>query len=67
MFFFVFFLGGEVKNGAQSQTGDGQVLAGHHRGDRSAEQGCPGKCDGGVLHLLPEGWCLCSMSQGGMK
>lgn len=61
------FLGGEVENGAESQTGDGQVLAGHHRGDRSAEQGCPGQRDGGVLHLLPEGWCHCSLRQGIMK
>lgn len=52
-----FFLGGEVESGAESQTGDGQVLAGHHRGDRAAEQGRPGQRDGGVLHLLPEGWC----------
>lgn len=57
-FWGVFSLGGEVKNGAESQTGDGQVLAGHHRGDRAAEQGRPGQRDGGVLHLLPEGWCL---------
>lgn len=51
------FLGGEVENGAESQTGDGQVLAGHHRGDRSAQQGGSGHRDGGVLHLLPEGGC----------
>ncbi|TNN21735.1 hypothetical protein EYF80_068153 [Liparis tanakae] len=50
--------GGEVENGAAGETGDGQVLAGHHRGDRSAEQGGPGERHGGVLHLLPEGQCF---------
>ena len=50
-------VGGEIEKGAAGQTRDGQVLAGHHRGDRSEEQGRPGQRDGGVLHLLPEGWC----------
>lgn len=31
------FLGGAVEKGAEGQTGDGQVLAGHYRGDRSEE------------------------------
>lgn len=51
----MFFSGGEVEKGAEGQTGDGQVLAGHDRGDRSEEQGGAGQRDGGVLHLLPEG------------
>lgn len=53
----VFNSGGAVEDGAESQTGDGQVLAGHHRGDRTEEQGSAGQRDGGVLHFLPEGWC----------
>lgn len=61
------FIGGEVENGAESQTGDGQVLAGHHRGDRSAEQGGSGERHRGVLHLLPEGWCQRSLRLGLMK
>lgn len=31
-----FHAGGEVEKGAARQAGDGQVLAGHHRGDRFA-------------------------------
>lgn len=53
----VFDSGGAVEDGAESQTGDGQVLAGHHRGDCTEEQGSAGQRDGGVLHLLPKGWC----------
>lgn len=57
VFVVVFDTGGAVEDGAESQTGDGQVLAGHHRGDRAEEQGSAGQRDGGILHLLPEGWC----------
>lgn len=55
LFWICLFLGGAAEKGAEGQTRDGEVLAGHHRGDRFEEQGRQERRDRGVLHLLPEG------------